>query len=131
MDEYLKQALEIIKAQASVRTMGEEEISTMLRGLAASIKKIAEQPVILDENHKPVLDPAKTIKDKSITCLECGKGFKILTRKHLAAHGLTLSEYRDKYGFKKGIPLVCKTLQRERRKKMKEMKLWEKRGSTE
>lgn len=131
MDEYLKQALEIIKAQASVRTMGEEEINTMLRGLAASIKKIAEQPVILDENHKPVLDPAKTIKDKSITCLECGKGFKILTRKHLAAHGLTLSEYRDKYGFKKGIPLVCKTLQRERRKKMKEMKLWEKRGSTE
>jgi hypothetical protein len=34
MDEYLKQALEIIKAQASVRTMTEEEISSMMRSIA-------------------------------------------------------------------------------------------------
>ncbi|HWR05104.1 MAG TPA: MucR family transcriptional regulator, partial [Humidesulfovibrio sp.] len=37
-------------------------------------------------------------------------------------------EYREKYGYKKGMPLVCKSLQRERRKKMKEMELWKKRG---
>ncbi|GHU97598.1 hypothetical protein AGMMS50248_02340 [Deltaproteobacteria bacterium] len=30
-------------------------------------------------------------------------------------------------GFKKNFPLVCKALQRERRRKMKDMKLWEKR----
>ena len=31
------------------------------------------------------------------------------------------------WGIKKNTPLVCMELQRERRKKMKEMKLWEKR----
>ena len=38
------------------------------------------------------------------------------------------SRLREKFGYKKGMPLVCKSLQRERRKKMKEMELWKKRG---
>jgi predicted transcriptional regulator len=128
MDEYLKQALEIIKAQASVRTMTEEEISSMMRSIALSIKQIAEGAEAETVAPEMEQDPTKVIKEKSITCLECGKAFKILTRKHLASHGLSLAEYREKYGYKKGLPLVCKTLQRERRKKMKDMKLWEKRA---
>jgi hypothetical protein len=31
MDDYLKEALEIVKAQASVRTMTEEEITSMVK----------------------------------------------------------------------------------------------------
>ena len=54
--------------------------------------------------------------------------FKILTKKHIATHGLTVEEYRERCGYKKGTPLVCKSLQRERRKKMKDMKLWERRN---
>ena len=38
MDDYLKQALEIVKAQASVRVMAEEEITSMVRTLAAHLK---------------------------------------------------------------------------------------------
>lgn len=128
MDDYLKQALEIIKAQAAVRTMGEEEISSMMRGLAAAIRQIAEGG---SDASAPVsdmeTDPEKVIREKSVTCLECGRLFKMLTRKHLESHGLTPDEYRAKFGYKKGASLVCKALQRERRKKMKDMKLWEKR----
>jgi predicted transcriptional regulator len=50
-----------------------------------------------------------------------------LTRKHLAQHGLTPDEYRAKHGMKKGTALAAKSLVRERRKKMKDMKLWERR----
>ena len=69
----------------------------------------------------------KQITEKSVACLECGKSFKLLTRRHLLSHGLTAEEYREKWGYPKDMPLVCKSLQRERRKKMKDMKLWEKR----
>ncbi|ABB37104.1 transcriptional regulator, MucR family [Oleidesulfovibrio alaskensis G20] len=126
MDEALKQALEIVKAQASVRTMTEDEINSMVLKLAQSIQQITEGNIEPQEA-EPAADPAKAIKEKSITCLECGKTFKILTRKHLGTHDLTPAEYREKWGYKKNLPLVCKTLQRERRKKMKDMKLWEKR----
>ena len=63
--------------------------------------------------------------------MECGKTFKILTRKHIASHTLDAAAYREKWGLKKDTPLVCKGLQRERRKKMKDMKLWEKRRKVE
>ncbi len=130
MDDMLKEALQIVKAQASVRPMTEEEIVTMVRGLAAGLSTMSldtvEKPA---EPAEPVvlMAPQKSIKEKSITCLECGKVFKVLTQKHLSLHGLTPEEYKEKWGFKKNSPLVCKELQRSRRTKMKEMKLWEKR----
>lgn len=127
MEDYLKAALEIVKAQASVRTMTEDEITSMVQKLSTGIKAIA-QGSIVEHEEEYIVDPAKAIREKSILCCECGKSFKILTRKHLASHNLTTDEYREKFGYKKKLPLVCKSLQRERRKKMKEMKLWTKRG---
>ena len=125
MDDYLKEALEIVKAQAKVRTMTEEEIISMVQKLSEGIRDVCQgtQPV---EELQPV-PVRKSIKEQSIVCLECGKSFKILTKKHLASHGLDPDAYREKWGIKRQLPLVCKTLQRERRKKMKAMKLWERR----
>ena len=50
-----------------------------------------------------------------------------MTKRHLAMHEMDAAMYREKWGLKKNTPLVCKALQRERRKKMRDMKLWEKR----
>ncbi|WP_167942223.1 MucR family transcriptional regulator [Desulfobaculum xiamenense] len=127
MDDYLKEALEIVKAQASVRTLTEEEITSMVRKLADGIRGISEGTPRVEEKYEPDVDPRKAIREKSIINLEDGKPYKILTKKNLAKFGLTPDEYREKWGYKKGTPLICKALQRERRKKMKDMKLWEKR----
>lgn len=129
MENYLKEALDIVKAQASVRIMTEDEITVMVRKLAESIRGMCDGAGgLLDDGDVVSLDPKKAIKEKSITCVECGKTFKILTKKHLSTHGLTPESYREKNGYKKGMPLVCKSLQRERRKKMRDMKLWERRS---
>jgi predicted transcriptional regulator len=127
MEDYVKQALEIVKAQASVRNMTEEELTSMVRSLTEGIKNVAEgnQP---DPIKTPSADEAKkAIREKSIICMECEKSFKVLTKRHLATHGLTPEEYREKWGYKKGTSLVAKSLARDRRKKMQDMKLWEKR----
>lgn len=131
MEDHLKQALEIVKAQASVRTMTEDEISSMVFKLANAIRSISDgEPAEQPEAEAAPVDASRALKEKSITCLECGKSFKIITRKHLMLHDLSPDTYREKYGYKKDMPLVCKALQRERRKKMKDMKLWEKRRKT-
>ncbi len=124
MDEHIKQALEIVKAQAGFRVMSEEEISSMVRSLSNVIHNI------LSGETNDVVGPdnaARQITEKGITCLECGKTFKLLTRRHLLSHGMTADEYKLKWGYPKDTPLVSKGLQRERRRKMKDMKLWEKR----
>jgi predicted transcriptional regulator len=125
MDEYVQKAIEIVKAQAGFRTMSEEEISSMLQSLLTAIRQIVPKEVGAPTNGAE--EGAKQITDKSIPCLECGKSFKLLTHRHLALHGLTAEEYKNKWGYPKDIPLVCKSLQRERRRKMKDMKLWERR----
>ena len=133
MDDYLKSALDLVQAQARVRVMTEDEIASMVTSLAATLRGIeAGSGVgIVEESSSLGLDPKKAIKENSITCLECGKSFKVITKKHLAHHGLTPAEYREKYGYKKDTPLVSKKLQRDRRKKMKDMKIWEKRKKTQ
>lgn len=128
METYIKEALEIVKAQASVRTMNEDEITTMVRKLAEGIRAIGEGSAAVVEEEENSIDPKKAIKEKSITCVVCGKSFKLLTKKHLGSHGFTTEAYREHCGYKKGTPLVCKSLQRERRKKMKDMRLWERRS---
>lgn len=127
MESFIKEALDIVKAQAGVRVMTEEEIHSMVVKIAASIKSITEGEEVAVAEAEEVGDARKSIKERTIRCLECGKEGKLLTKKHLATHGLTNAEYCEKWGLKKGTKLVCKALQRARRKKMTDMKLWEKR----
>ncbi len=107
--------------------MTEEEIISMVQKLAEGIRGVCGGAQPVDDAQAQGVSARKAIKEQSITCLECGKSFKILTKKHLATHGLDADAYREKWGFKRNTPLVCKSLQRERRNKMKSMKLWEKR----
>jgi predicted transcriptional regulator len=127
MENALQQALEIVKTQASVRNMTEEEITGMVRKLTKAIEGISTGQPVAQAETGPDLDPKKAIKEKSITCLECGKTFKVLTKRHLAMHELTPAEYKAKFGYKKGQSLIAKGLARDRKKKMQDMKLWEKR----
>lgn len=129
MEDSLKEAVEIVKAQASVRNMTEDEITSMVKSLSEKIKGIEGGEQAPEEKQEPAVDPKKAIREKSVVCLECGKSFKVLTKKHLASHGLTPEEYKAKWGYKKNQSLVCKSLARERRKKMQDMRLWEKRSS--
>ncbi|KXB09020.1 transcriptional regulator [candidate division MSBL1 archaeon SCGC-AAA385M11] len=131
MDEYLKEALSIVKAQAGVRNMTEEEMTSMVQRLSSQFRSIAEcgegEAAPAAEEQKPAVDPKKAIKENSVVCLECGAGFKVLSKKHIASHGLTSAEYRQKWGYKKTQSLVAKSLARQRRKKMQEMQLWKRR----
>jgi predicted transcriptional regulator len=129
MDEYVKEALDIVKAQAGVRNMTEDEITSMVQSVADRLRGVeahaeGEQA---QGKQEPAVDPKKSIREKSVICLECGKSFKILSKRHLAQHGLTPQEYKEKWGFKKNQSLVAKALSRQRRKKMQEIQLWKKR----
>ncbi len=134
MNDFIKEAIELTKAQAAVRPMTEEEMVSMIMNMAGRLQNIAgaentveEAPV--EEERPSIADAKNSIRQKSITCLECGRVMKVITKKHLALHGLDAATYREKWGLKKGTPLASKELQKVRRAKMKDMKLWEKRAA--
>ena len=130
MEEYVQQALDIVKAQASVRNMTEDEITSMVQSLSQQLKGIMEGGSAQSEAEKPqepAVDPKKAIREKAVVCLECGKKFKVLSKKHLAQHDLTPAEYKEKWGYKKNQSLIAKELARQRKQKMQEMQLWKRR----
>jgi predicted transcriptional regulator len=135
MTDFLKQAIQLVQAQATVRVMNEDEIISMTKTLAARLEELScgePEDIPTEQDIAPApevtMEPKRSIKERSITCLECGKVMKVLTKKHLDQHGLTAITYRAKWGLKKGTALACKELQRTRRAKMKDMRLWERKA---
>ncbi|MGX7950912.1 MucR family transcriptional regulator [Oleidesulfovibrio alaskensis] len=126
---FIDQAMEMVKAQAGVKQMTPSEMVEMTREIAEGLAKLAAG----GEEHaetvqKPFIDPKKAIRLNYVICVECGARFKVLSKKHLESHALTPDEYREKWGYKKGTSLVCKSLTQQRREKMASTKIWEKAG---
>ncbi len=135
MDEYIIAAQKLVAAQAGVRVMTEEEIINMISSLAVSLRAMdTKSPDAVVPLPNEDIDPKisrKSITDKSITCLCCGKKCKVLNRKHLSSHGLTPQQYKIKFKLPKDTPLTSKDLAKSRKEKMNEMRLWERRAKKE
>lgn len=132
MDDNLKLAFEIVKAQATTRPMTSAEMMTLAKELADGMKAMSAGGEVATQEESagaPVMDPKKSIKENAVVCLCCGKSFKILSTKHLASHGLDKKTYCEKFGLKPKTSLAAKGLVRARKIKMTEMKLWERRGT--
>ncbi|MFP4213402.1 MAG: MucR family transcriptional regulator [Desulfohalobiaceae bacterium] len=130
MQEHVQQALQILKAQAGVRSMDEQEMSSLLYKLSKQLQQITQADngrAGTQEVPGAAVDPKKAIKEKTVVCLECGKSLRVLNKLHLSKHGLTPAEYKAKWGYRKNTALIAKSLARQRREKIKEMQLWEKR----
>ena len=127
-------AADILRAQAKVTRMAADELSDILRRTYESLRSlrdkekglIPETPRITEPVAAVGMKPGSSIRRNTITCLECKKTFKILSKNHLKAHGLTPKEYREKYGLKAKQVLVAKSLSADRRKIAKELGLGQK-----
>ena len=131
MDDVMAQAMAITQAQAGVRSMSADEIVAYAVEVARGIRALmgcGDAAPMPEVDGTPGIDPKKSIRENAVICLECGHKFKMLTRRHLAQHGLTPRQYREKYGFKKNASLACRSIQKMRRDKMKEMRLWERKN---
>ena len=126
-DDAFVQALSITRAQAGVRSMTAQEIVAYAKEVAQGIRQMQGVAAAVAGAVEPAVDPKDAVRESSVVCLECGAKFKMLTKRHLAQHGLTPDEYKAKWGLKKGTSLACKSLQRMRRKKMQDMQLWSRR----
>jgi hypothetical protein len=57
-------------------------------------------------------DPRQAVLQDSIQCLVCGESFRQLTNTHLRGHRLAADEYKQRFGYNRGRPLMCRALSR-------------------
>ena len=127
--DYKQMAIDFMDKQASVRPMTPAEYAAGVAEAEEQFRKLYEPAEVVEDTNTLVADPKTAIKDRSIICCVCGKSMRVITKAHLLTHGLTPESYRELCGYKKGTPLITKSLQRERRNKMSELRLWERDGS--
>lgn len=57
-------------------------------------------------------DPRRAIADEHIVCLVCGRAMRQLTNTHLRLHAMTTGDYKARFGYNRGRPLMARTLLR-------------------
>lgn len=125
--DCMEQAMKMVEAQAGVREMSAEGMISMVKDVNSGLTGIASGE-FGDKAQEPAVDPRKAIKKKTIICVECGKTFKTITKRHLETHGLTPIEYKEKWGYPRSQPLSCRETAKARSERMKNMQLWKKTG---
>lgn len=131
--KLLEIAADIVQVQASSGQMSAEQVETALIKTFTTLQRMQraeEEGTALDllkalddraaEERAPVkTDPKESIQEDKVICLECGAAMKQLTAKHLLAHGLTIREYKQKWGFPLKQSLSARALSKARSKAAK------------
>lgn len=55
-------------------------------------------------------DPRRAIADEHIVCLVCGRALRQLTNTHLRLHRISTADYKVRFGYNRGRPLMARTL---------------------
>ena len=125
-------AADIIGAQATTGPMTLDVLEQGLSKLFVTLQrmKLAEDGgVLLDETKTEAaeeVDPKSSIQEDKVICLECSAEMRQLTSKHLSSHGLTIREYKKKWGFAQRQSLSAISLSKARSKAAKRRGLPEK-----
>jgi predicted transcriptional regulator len=138
--KLLEIAAEIVQAQVTTNQLVTEEIVSSLKqvfsalqdlqksetdGMPLEVAKPSEESV-LEETGSTKIDPKGSIQEDKVICLECGAEMRQLTAKHLGSHGLSIREYKHRYGFPLRQSLSAKALSKARSKAAKKRGLPEK-----
>jgi predicted transcriptional regulator len=113
-----------------------DDVPVFLRTMHATIRELAgttQSPAETPEDAAPAQEftPAVTVrkslasKDHIISLID-GKPYKTL-RRHLAGHGLTPEQYRERYKLKADYPMVAETYSEQRRAMAKKIGLGQQR----
>ncbi len=112
---------EIVAAQAGHTRLTSEEIGDSLRQVFRTLLDVQRTGQDTEVEESIARDPQASIQRNQVVCLECGKSFKLLSNRHLALHGLTPREYKQKHGIRMTQALSARTLSQRRRRLAKEL----------
>lgn len=109
--------------------VGADDVPAFLRSVHATVNELATSPASADagadaaSDYTPAVSVRRSLASKDhILSLIDGKPYKTLTR-HLARHGLTAEQYKERYGLKADYPMVAENYAAHRRELAKRIGL--------
>lgn len=123
--ELAKLTAEVVSSCVRNSALTEEELDLAIKRLPILIERVHEallkivQPddigsggarlaTAIGPAASPAVDPADSVHDDYIICLEDGRKFKTLRRHLQTKYGLTPEAYREKWRLPADYPMACK-----------------------
>jgi len=104
-------AAEIVAAFVSYNPVPKSELPSLIGAVHSAVERLEKGPESASapprvEAKAPAVPIRRSITPDFLICLEDGKRFKSL-RRHLAGHGLTPAQYREKWNLPSDYPIVA------------------------
>ena len=112
-----------------------EEVPSFLRAMHEAVGALSSDDGVQEQaepapSQAPAVSVRKSLASKDfIVSMIDGKPYKTL-RRHLARHGLTPEQYRERFGLRSDYPMVSETYSNARREMAKKIGLGRKPGMT-
>lgn len=109
--------VDLLSAYVANNTIQHGDLSELIKSTHAALKVIdsPEEPAPAEPEHKPAVSVRKSLASPThILSMIDGKPYQTLKR-HLAKHGLTPQEYRERYSLARDYPMVAKAYSESRR----------------
>lgn len=113
--DYTSLTVQLLSAYVTNNTVSSDDLAGLIQSTrAALIAETAPEPVEAVE-YVPAVSVRKSIASREhILSLIDGRPYKTLKR-HLATHGLTPADYRERYGLPATYPMVAQAYSEQRR----------------
>ncbi|RWG71412.1 MAG: transcriptional regulator [Mesorhizobium sp.] len=104
--QLIELTADIVSAYVGNNPVPVGSLPELIASVNLSLLKIGGSAEPETPDREPAVNPKRSVFPDYIICLEDGKKFKSLKR-HLALHGLTPDEYREKWGLARDYPMVA------------------------
>jgi len=126
----LEMAVDVVAAFVTNNPLPRGELPALIQTIHDTLAGLSagETSTPKEEPKEPAVPIRKSVTPGYLICLEDGKHFKSLKR-HLAAHGLTPEQYREKWKLPSDYPMVAANYAATRSAMAKAIGLGQLRGS--
>lgn len=123
--EMLEFTSNIVCAYLKNNTVKIDDLKTIINKIYSEISYLYDAPVITKNTMR--LEPAVPIEESVhkdyLVCLEDGKRLKMLKRYLRSTYGMSVAQYKERWGLPYNYPMVCESYSQEREKIAKKTKL--------
>lgn len=106
-EALLSLAVDIISAHVGNNHVSAVDLPQLIQTVYASLSQLGQHLPTVAEKRMPAVSIRTSVKPDAITCLECGKKFKMLKRHLSSDHQLTPAQYRARWDLNTHYPLVA------------------------
>jgi predicted transcriptional regulator len=103
-----EQVAEIIAAYLKRNRVDASDLPALIAQVSQSLSTLGQAPVAAPTRLMPAVPIRRSVGAETITCLDCGQKSKMLKRHLMTGHGLTVDEYRSRWGLAPDYPMTAR-----------------------